>query len=407
MTDFTHTETGHSRKQWQILTACSFILCINAAFPIYGASVINTTMVSAMGAERSLLGLLVSVNMAITGLTAPLMGALVGRAGARFTLICGSILMIVGALTMATLVDSVLPAVLAFGIVFGLAMSVSGFVANQACVMRLVQERPRPPICHSLCNDGPWRLRRRAAHQWRDRHNRGLAHRLAGVCGSGRRGPGAVDVRRTGCPSCRWRPGVWPADRRDRHQRHQLRPGVDRDNVHHGGRSASSSLYIAHSLALLGDFGHPATSATTSMSMMAASTLLGNFAIGAFGEKFGVRRILAGGSITFAIGLVLLGYAHSTVLLYIYPLFLGAGFGAVQVGSMALLSKCVAPARFAAAIGVAISLQTLVSAITPFLGGWIFDMTQTYVPLILTLAALNGLAAIVLLVGARAFPARA
>lgn len=406
MTDFTHTETGHSRKQWQILTACSFILCINAAFPIYGASVINTTMVSAMGAERSLLGLLVSVNMAITGLTAPLMGALVGRAGARFTLICGSILMIVGALTMATLVDSVLPAVLAFGIVFGLAMSAGGFVANQACVAGwFKKDRARPfailyatmglggfvaaPLINgAIGTTGDWRT------GW-------LVFAVLGVVALGL----STFVVRD-APHADGDPGFGPpTDATGTSGINSAPVWIVIMCIMAAG--ASSSLYIAHSLALLGDFGHPATSATTSMSMMAASTLLGNFAIGAFGEKFGVRRILAGGSITFAIGLVLLGYAHSTVLLYIYPLFLGAGFGAVQVGSMALLSKCVAPARFAAAIGVAISLQTLVSAITPFLGGWIFDMTQTYVPLILTLAALNGLAAIVLLVGARAFPARA
>lgn len=389
-----------------MLAACSLILCINAAFPIYGASVVNTAMVSSMGLDRSLLGLLVSANMAVTGLTAPLMGALVGRAGARFTLVVGSILLILGSLAMAVLVQGALAAVLTFGILIGLAMSAGGFVANQACVAGWFHEdRARPfavlyatmgaggfvaaPLINSAIGLGD---------NWRAGWLVFTALGVLALCLAlfiVRDAPDADGVAEFG-------------------------PPLEETNAGATGRlalwivilcimaaGASSSLYIAHGLAMLHDFGHPFTAAATSMSIMAASTLAGNFAIGAFGKRFGVRRILAAGSATFALGLILLIGARSTAFLYLYPLFLGAGFGAVQVGAMALLSRCVPPNRFAATSGIAISLQTIASAITPFLGGWLFDATHTYLPLILTLAGLNVLAALLLLLSGRAFPARA
>jgi MFS family permease len=395
-----------SRKKWHILAACSGILCINAAFPIYGASVVNTAMVTSMGQERSMLGLFVTANMVVTGLTAPLVGSIVGRLGARITLIGGSLLMILGSLVMATLVNAPLPAILTFGILVGLAMSAGGFVANQACVAGWFREdRARPfgilyatmgvggfvaaPLINSVIGQ---------AHNWRAGW---LVFTVLGVVSLClalfvvRDAHDAVDVAEF-APSA-------PATENGG----GTRPALLILLMCIMAAGASSAFYIAHGLALLQDFGHAATAATTSMSLMAASTLAGNMTIGILGARFGVRRILAAGSITFAIGLVLLANARSPAFLYIYPLFLGAGFGAVQVGAMALLSKCVPSSRFAKISGIAFSLETVSSATTPFLGGFLFDTTHTYMPLTLTLAAINGLAALLLLLNRRSFPARA
>jgi MFS family permease len=402
-----------SRKKWHILAACSGILCINAAFPIYGASVVNTAMITSMGQDRSLLGLFVTANMVVTGLTAPLVGSIVGRLGARFTLIGGSLLMILGSLVMATLVHAPLPAILTFGILVGLAMSSGGFVANQACVAGWFREdRARPfGILYATMGVGGFLaapLINNVIGQTHDWRAGWLVFTALGVVSlflalfvvrdahvGVRDTHGAVDVA-------------------------EFAPSAQATENGGGKRSAllillmcimaagaSSALYIAHGLAMLQDFGHPATAATTSMSLMAASTLAGNMAIGILGARFGVRRILAAGSFTFAIGLVLLANARSPAFLYIYPLFLGAGFGAVQVGAMALLSKCVPSNRFAKISGIAFSLETVSSATTPFLGGFLFDTTHTYMPLTLTLAAMNGLAALLLLLNKQSFPARA
>ncbi|MDR3516630.1 MAG: MFS transporter [Azospirillaceae bacterium] len=398
-----------TERKGQILTACSLIICINAAFPIYGASVVNTAMVSAMGLDRSLLGLFVAVNMVVTGLTAPLVGALVGRVGARIALIAGSTVMMLGALSMATLVHGPLTAILTFGILVGLGMSLGGFIANQACTAGWFHEdraRPfgvlyatmgvggfvaAPLINRVIFETGDWRAGWLvfivlgalalclAIFVVRDAPERdGVVNFTHSVEAPAAAGEGGISARAL--------------------------PIVTLCVMSAG---ASSALYISHGLALLKDFDHPLTAATTSMSLMAVSTLAGNLAIGAFSKRFGIRRILAIGSIIFAIGILLLGNARSTTLLYLYPPFFGVGFGAVQVGAMALLSKCVKPLRFAAVSGIVFALDTVASASTPILGGVLFDKMHTYLPMILVLAGFNTLAALLLLLNRRAFPARA
>lgn len=396
-------DASAQKQKLRILAACACILCINAAFPIYGASVVNTAMVSEMGLDRSLLGLLVSANMIVTGLTAPLMGGAVARFGAQKVLILGSIIMIVGSLMMAFLVHGPYQAIGVFGLIVGLAMSAGGFVANQACVAGwFVNDRARPfAVLYATMGAGGFvaapliRTVIDGAQTWSAGW---LVFTAFGALALALSLFVVRDAPRVG---------------------HAVDFGPPGEGTGHGNLSspgiwliigcimvagASSALYIAHGLAMLQDFGHDPGAAARSMSIMAASTLIGNFLVGAFGKRLGVRRILAAGSITFAIGLVLLANARGSAMFYLYPPLLGAGFGAVQVGAMALLSKCTAAHRFAAISGIAISLQTVASAITPFLGGWIFDTQHTYMPLFAVLVTLNLLTAVVLLFGKTMFP---
>jgi len=57
---------------WRVLFALCFVISVNMAFPIYGASVLNTVMAVDLHWDRKSLGLLVGVNMLTTGLAAPL-----------------------------------------------------------------------------------------------------------------------------------------------------------------------------------------------------------------------------------------------------------------------------------------------------------------------------------------------
>mgnify|MGYP006077449095 CR=1 FL=1 len=395
--------SDNSSVRWRVLAACACILCINAAFPIYGASVVNTAMVADMKLDRSILGLLVSANMIVTGLTAPLFGGIVGRVGARLTLIFGSGVLIVGSLVMAFLVHGPYQAIAAFGLIIGLAMSAGGFVANQACVAGwFIDDRAKPfAVLYATMGAGGFVAAPlisevvARAHAW----NAGwLVFTFFGCIALIL----SLFVVRDAPPSAQpvsfGPPGEGTGDR----DLKSVAVWLVIFSIMAAG--ASSALYIAHGLAMLQDFGHGPILAARSMSIMAASTLIGNFLVGALGKRLGVRYILALGGIVFAIGLLLLANAKSALIFFIYPPLLGAGFGAVQVGAMALLSKCTAQNRFAAISGVAISLQTVASAITPFLGGWLYDTYHTYLPLFSALFMFNVLTSAALIGGTRLFP---
>jgi MFS family permease len=401
-----------SRNKWQILAACSAIMCINAAFPIYGSSVVNTAMISAMKADRSLLGMFIAANMVVTGLTAPLVGMFVSRFGARPALITGSCMLILGALVMSTLVHSPVAAILTFGIFVGLGMSFGGFIANQACTAGWFHDdRARPfGILYATMGIGGFiappliNVVILGAGNWQAGWLVFVVFGLIALCLSVfvvREAPDASEFAYAGGFTA----SVEPPTLAGQGGIFSVALPIIMICIMSGG--ASGAFYVAHGLSLLKDFGHPLTAATTTISIMAGSTLAGNLIIGEVGKRFGVRKILALGSITLAAGLLLLGNAHSTALLYLYAPFYGIGFGAVQVGGMALLSKCVKPIRFATISGIVFAADTVCSASTPIFGGIVFDKIHSYLPVVLVLVALNLTAAVLLLLGRKAFPARA
>ncbi|MCM2472404.1 MFS transporter [Rhizobium sp. CG5] len=400
----------HPRYDRVILGACALILCMNAAFPIYGASVINTTMVTSLGWDRSLLGLLVSVNMAVTGLTAPLIGSAVDRYGPRIVLIAGSFLLLVGASAMAFWVEQPWQVIFAFGILMGLAMSAGGFIANQACVAAWFDKKQArafatlyatmgvggfiaAPLISSVIAQGDWRA------GW-------LVFIAVGAFALCL----AVFVVRD-APSAARNEGVDKTAQPDSAPEPKgsiyKSPALWLVILCIVSAGAGSSLYIAHGQALLHDSAFSPSAAAASLSLMAASTLLGNFMVGALGDRFGTRNILTGGLLVFAIGLLTLGYAENTFMLYAYAVLLGAGYGAVQVSSMALLAETFPARQFASVSGFAISMMTIASAVAPFVVGQLFDLTQTYIPSILAIAGMNVAGALLMMSNRRVFVSEA
>ena len=105
-------------------------------FPAYGMGIMNTFMAQQMGFDRTVLGLLFTVFMVMSGLPAPLFAMLVNRKGVRFTIVTATLLMFVGSLAMATLVQGVWGAIFAASGVVGLAVAAGAGVPTQTGVMR-------------------------------------------------------------------------------------------------------------------------------------------------------------------------------------------------------------------------------------------------------------------------------
>jgi len=163
---------------------------------------------------------------------------------------------------------------------------------------------------------------------------------------------------------------------------------------------SGASFYIAHGQALLHDLGYSVSAASMSVAIMAGASLLGNAVIGAFGDKVGPRPLLAGAMIVYALGLLLLPYASGAFGLYLYAPVMGIGFGAAQVGSMALLSQYFGTRPFASLSGVGVLVQTASASVIPIIAGAYFDAHHSYMAPIFALIALN------VAVGAVLFAAR-
>mgnify|MGYP000851216534 CR=1 FL=1 len=101
--------------------------------------------------------------------------------------------------------------------------------------------------------------------------------------------------------------------------------------------------------------------------------------------------------LVFGLGLVLVVDARSTLLLVTFAVCIGIGFGGGMVCMMTVLSNYYGVPAFATLSGVAIALNTTLSATTPFIAGWLYDRGFGYASSFYATAAWCFLAGVVLL----------
>ena len=91
---------------WKLLAALWIVVIINLAFPIYGSRAVEAVMFEDLGLNRQTLGLIFSLFTLMSGLPGPLVALCVGRFGIRATMFVGSLLVVIGSVLMATVVNS-------------------------------------------------------------------------------------------------------------------------------------------------------------------------------------------------------------------------------------------------------------------------------------------------------------
>jgi len=381
---------------WKLLAAFWVILFINLAFPAYGSSVINAYMVNDLSLDRRTLGLMVSVYMMMSGLPGPFVAMYVNRFGVRQTLMVGSGILMLGALGMATFVNTGTEAVIVFGFIVGLGVMSGGALAAQT-------------------GTAFWFVRRRA-----------LAISLILSAG----GIGGFIAARTlnrliVAFDGNWRAGWWliasmalisvivaalfvkekPQDLG------QLPDGgaFDGDKAAHKkstrvhitdeewtfgevlrspvlwlllfcslGMSGGFTQAMAHAVVHLQDLGNTTDIAAKSFSILVVSTLIGKLMLGIFGDRIDPRYLWAIAVGVFGIGLLVLIDATTTTKLYIYAICIGAGFGGGLVCMMTVMSNYFGSKAYASVIGITLAVQTTIGASASFIAGDLYERQGSY-----------------------------
>jgi sugar phosphate permease len=381
---------------WKLLAAFWVILFINLAFPAYGSSVINAYMVNDLSLDRRTLGLMVSVYMMMSGLPGPFVAMFVNRHGVRATLVVGSGILMLGAVSMATFVNSGIEAVIVFGFVVGLGVMSGGALAAQT-------------------GTAFWFVRRRA-----------LAISLILSAG----GIGGFIAARTlnwliVAFDDNWRVGWWliatmalisvvvaalfvkekPEDLG------QLPDGGDANNAG-GARKKSARVHItdenwtfrevlrspvlwlllfcslgmsggftpamAHAVVHLQDLGNSTDVAAKSFSILVVSTLIGKLMLGVFGDRIDPRYLWAIAVGVFGVGLLVLIDASTKLTLYTYAICIGAGFGGGLVCMMTVMSNYFGSKAYASVIGITLAVQTTIGAAASFIAGDLYERQGSY-----------------------------
>jgi MFS family permease len=381
---------------WTMLAALWSVVFLNLGFPAYGPSVINAAMARAAGLNRETLGNMLSVYIIMSGLPGPLVAMSVNAFGVRKTLVLGSLFTITGSLLMATVVTGGVGGMLCYGLLVGAGVATGSAMAAQAGLARWFVRRrslalsvlysagaiggfvAAPLLNRLIETTGTWR-----AGWWLL-----AALSAVAVCVA------LIFVRESpedvGQVADAFGPpppdGQAPLDTRPAFV--TRREWTFREAVRNPaywlllgsliGGSGGYSLILAHGVVHLQDLGHSARVAAWAIGIMTVAGLIGKVILAAFGDRIDPRYIFALFLAVFAVGLVVIVNAHALWQVVLFATCIGIGFGGGLVCLMAVLSNYYGTRAFASLAGLAIAINTTLSAIAPKVAGRLFDQGVGY-----------------------------
>jgi MFS family permease len=403
---------------WKLLAVLWIILFVNLAFPMYGLSVLDPYMASALHLDRTALGLTYAVFMSMTGIPAPLAAWLVHRFGIRITLLAGNLLLVIGAALMASVVTSPWAIVLVAGALVGSSDAIGGPVPAQASVTR-------------------WFVRRRSF---------ALAVLLSGA---GIGGFIAAPLLNHIVAHARigWRAGWWlitalgivacviswafvkesPQDigQLPDGEVHPTDTAVGADatgakpRVHITsedwspvealksrtlwvlmaaalGFSSALTLFLAQGITHLEDLGHSPSGAAFALSFAVVCGLVANLGVGFLGDRIDPRWLWACCSALDTIGFVVLLFARGDLMMFVSAGVLGVAGSGAMVCLVTLLGNYYGPRAYAAVFGAASAIQSTLGALAPVAAGYWYDRHGTYGPVFIATAVLCAAGAVTL-----------
>ncbi|HAK63044.1 MAG: MFS transporter [Pseudomonadota bacterium] len=401
---------------WILLTALSAIYFFSVGTIFYGFSVIVPEMIRDMGWSRSEASLGFSLFGMALGLSGPVAAYLIGQFNARTVMSTGGLLAATGAFA-ASYMNSlayyyVLLCFIAFGlallsVVPGLQLLANWFARKRSLAIGIFMSMggagaffAAPAISALVQATGNWR------HAW-------LVMAVAAFSGSvialifvrdkpedkGTVIDGGVPLTTSGAAATAA----------------VLSPKVHQTAVSWEVRDAirSSSFWIIVAAAAAVVLGHGIVNSQgvlhlrdLGISPVVAASVIGMIGMlgaggrlftGILGDHIDPRYLLASGLTLELIGMVLLIFADTVVMAYVFAVIFGAGNGMAIVASPALVANYFGNKNYASLIGIRGVVITLSTASGPFLAGLTFDMSGSYTPVFLTFAAIAMIPVIVVL----------
>jgi len=403
---------------WKLLAVFWFILFANFAFPLYGASVVNTYMAESLHWDRTQLGTAYAIYQLMIGVPAPLVAILIVKKGVRFSASLGCWVVVAGALLMSTIVHTSLQVDLVYGLMIGLGAMTGGVLVSQTAI-----------------------------NHWFNRY-KGLAITLVHTGGTfgGFVAARLLDkvIRASGG---NWRAGWWmisglstfcallamlfvrerpadlgqfpdgaaaedsatpPAGSGARERVHKTSeqwtlldamrtPAIWLILISLLGFSAGYPLYIAHGNAHLRDLGYSPAQAASSISIMLLSALFGTLLFATIADRMEPRLTWAIASLVFAGGMLLAMHASGAAGLYLYAILLGGSFGVCFSAMMVLPANYYGVKGYPTVISFMMVIGTTAGALGARIAGMVFDRVHSYTPVFYCVAGLSVLASIVLL----------
>jgi MFS family permease len=164
------------------------------------------------------------------------------------------------------------------------------------------------------------------------------------------------------------------------------------------GGSGGYTLFLAHGIVHLQDLGHPVEIARGALATLTWTGLLAKGVIMLFGDRLDPRYLWAVFMVFFGAGLVIIVDARTPLRVDAFATCLGIGFGGGVVCLMTVIGNYFGLKAFALLSGVAIAINTTLSALAPYIAGFLFDHGYGYAGTCYFLAGWCFLGALILFV---------
>lgn len=389
---------------WILLGVLWLVFAFNLGFPAYGGPQLNTAMAEQYGFSRETLGLITSFYIIMSGLPGPLVAMSVNRFGVRRTLMAGGVLVASGATFMATAASTGAAAYFGFGLVVGGGVCTGAAIASQTALSRWFVRR-RAMALSILYSSGaiggflaarfvlPWATQMWGSWRagwWVIATLSGIAVLLAfafvrekpedmGLLPDGE-GPVAA-----GAP-VRARPHyitTTPWEFRDVARR----PSYWLIVAALVGGSGGYTLFLAHGIVHLKDLGFSQEVAAGVIPTLAWTGLLAKGVIILLGDRIDPRWIWGCFMLFFGAGLVLIVAPRTPLMVDLAAAGVGIGFGGAVVCLMTVIGNYFGLKAFALLAGIAIAINTTLSALAPYVAGNLYDHGYGYAGICHFLAA--------------------
>ena len=390
---------------WTVLFLFWLVLAVNLAFPMYGSGVISGYMVEDLGLSGSELGLSFGVFMAMMGLPAPLVALGIQRFGVRAALLVGSLVIAIGSLLLATVVESTAGVIVAFGLITASGIAIGGNIATQIGIGRWFVRKRALALSIMFSANGLGGLVAAPLLDWT------IAYTGDWRSGWMLVGGLSVSIGIAAAMFVRERPedlGQLPdGDGHDAKRTQRPSPKVHITQEDFSFAEARGTfafwaivaaimtnlmgltLVLSHGVPNLRHLGQAPAEAAMAVSIISGGTLVGKLVLGSLGDRIEPRLLWALSCLLIACGLFAAPFATSTIGIALYAAPFGVGFGAALVMQTAMLMNYFGMKVFGTLIGVALFAQTLVGAMTPIVGGWLFDSQGNYSAAFLIAATVN------------------
>jgi MFS family permease len=391
---------------WKLLIIFWTIIILNFTFPTFGTSVVNTYMAKAMHLNRKELGLAFSVFSLMAGLPGPLVAKSINALGIRLTLVMGTVLTSCGAFLMALFVKTTFQAILVLGFIVGAGAAMAGTVAPQVGIARWFHRKRARAMSLLLTASGIGGLIAVPTL------NAVIAHfggnwRAAWWCMGGMSMAAAI----VSALFVRESPAQMKQSPDGEAESDPSTPAPSTGRVFKTTEDWTLSeafrsptlwllvltylgffmgffIYLAHGILHLEGLGHTPAEAARSISVIFGSSLIGQIAVAALGDRIEPRFISAVAVCLFGGGTWLAIHASATTTMYVYAVMMGAGFAAAFTCIMTIWSNYYGPKIYPALLGVTTPIGTILGAMGPFTAGYVYDKYGTYVPVFEGIATL-------------------